>query len=189
MVISILCLISGVLTAANSVRVEKAPPESSWVSSVVSVEADEKREVKIELLSKYETFQLGKQIFGGKAGLAALGSGFSQKAPGATYDSLPDLDTKTPPSVITEHSHGGVSEIRTQIIELIDKPDLSDEMVENLEANLHFLINQKNEIVVLMVETDNDFVDQYLKSKLNYKKLLTDSVGVRYNLKVTIKNG
>ena len=78
--------------------------------------------------------------------------------------------------------------LRSQIEKLIDNPNLSNTGLQKEEALLHFFVNDKNEVVVLLVETENSFVDQFLKERLNYKKL-KEVTGGRYTLKITIKNG
>jgi hypothetical protein len=79
-------------------------------------------------------------------------------------------------------------DLRNQIVKLIEKPDLTNTAFNKEEALLHFMVNVKGEIVVLFVETENTFVDQYLKERLNYRRLKEVHSG-RYRLKVTIKNG
>jgi hypothetical protein len=173
MVISLIMVVSRVVSAA---------------SNSTSTKARETKDVSIDLLSEVETFQLGKKIFGGVKGLYSLGSGFVQTAPGAAEDQNPELDTRQPLAIENPLSLDADSELRNQLIKLIDKPNhLSSLGQENLEARLHVMINQRKEIVVLLVETDSDFVDQYLKSKLNYKKLSSATIGRRYTMKVTLK--
>jgi hypothetical protein len=188
MVISLLPLISGALSATNASIVGNTIFEKNNNSNSVSIEVIATKEVSIEVLSEVQTFQLGKQIFGGVEGLTSLGSGFVQTAPGATEDLNPKLNTKKPPTTGDCLSLDVDNEVRNQLIKLIDKPNLSSLGLENLEARLHVMINQRKEIVVLLVETDSDFVDQYLKSKLNYKKLSPGTIGGRYTMKVTLKN-
>jgi hypothetical protein len=78
--------------------------------------------------------------------------------------------------------------LRTQIIKLIEKPDLTLTDIEEEKALLHFMVNAKGEVVVLVVDTENNFIDQYLKERLNYKKLKGVATG-RYTMKVIIQNG
>ncbi|MBK8504428.1 MAG: hypothetical protein IPL46_20820 [Saprospiraceae bacterium] len=189
MMIALVSSIFGVSSAANSSMVEKAIFEGRQNSSRLASELIETKEVSITLLSEVETFQLGIKIFGGEKGLTAIGSGFAQTAPGATEDLNPDLDTKQPPAIECLLSFASDNDLRNQLIKLIEKPNLSSLEAKNLEAWLHVIINQRKELVVLLVETDNDFVDQYLKSKLNYKKLSPTTAAGRYTVKVTLKNG
>lgn len=189
MVISLAMLISGVVSATNSVMVGKELSNGSCVlyGSVMSSDSPKMNDVK--LLSEFETFELGLKIFGGEKGISGLGSGFSQTAPGATWDIHPSIDTKTPPqwqSVVD--LDGSTDEIRGQIIRLLGKPDLTSIKSLTTEAQLHFVVNQKNEIVVLTVDTDDQFIDTYLKSRLNYKVIPAGTAGVQYKMKVTLKN-
>lgn len=145
-------------------------------------------QVMIEILTKRETYELGKQLFGGEKGLAAIGSGFVQKAPGATRDPNPGLETQIPP-ISTSEQHLLGDDIRSELIKLITKPDFRRTNIEKTESLVHFTINQRNEVVVLVVDTDDLVVNQFLKSRLNYKKLSSAVVGKKYSVKVTINNG
>lgn len=80
-------------------------------------------------------------------------------------------------------------EVKSGIVKLIDHPNLSDVEFREAEAVLHFFVNAKSEIVVLVVETETPYVEQLLKQKLNYRKLNTEVLDQRYTLKVTIRNG
>ncbi|WP_299099512.1 hypothetical protein [uncultured Winogradskyella sp.] len=53
--------------------------------------------------------------------------------------------------------------------DLLEKPKFhieSDEVI-----NVYFFINKNNEIVVLSVETENSTLEDFVKSRLNYKKV------------------
>lgn len=65
-------------------------------------------------------------------------------------------------------------EIRQEIVKLVSTIDLSD-MKQNTErVSLQFIVNDKNEIIVLNVsETELDYT---IKNKLNYKRVKTDDV-------------
>lgn len=191
MVISFSMLISGVVSATNSAMVGKGLSNGSFVlySSAMSSDSPNLSLSDVKLLTEQETFELGLKIFGGEKGISGLGSGFSQTAPGATWDIHPSIDTKTPPQwkkVID--LDGTTDEIRGHIIRLLGKPDLTSIKSLKTEAQLHFVVNQKNEIVVLTVDTDSQFIDNYLKARLNYKMLPAGSAGVQYKMKVTLKN-
>ena len=187
MLIGLLLLTSGVVMA-NSVMVTGAPTKSETVCTELSAESAKTGEVLIEILSRLETYELGKKLFGGDKGLTALGSGFLQKAPGSTWDSNPELDTQTPPALANNPNLILEDEIRTEIIKLIHKPDLMTTNIDKAETYLHFTINQKHEIIVLTVDTEDTFMDQFFKSRLNYKKLSAAEIGGRYSVKVTITN-
>ena len=82
-----------------------------------------------------------------------------------------------------------VENLRSQIIEHIDNPDLSDAGFTKVEATLHFFINKESEIVVTYVDVEDKFVDQFLKHRLNYKQIKNNVLRGPYSMKVTIKNG
>lgn len=76
---------------------------------------------------------------------------------------------------------GGVT---TQIAELLKNP----EMVINhdIEATVTFTVNDKKELVVINVESNNENVDAFIKSRLNYKKLSTTITGEEWVVPVRI---
>ena len=66
------------------------------------------------------------------------------------------------------------TEIRQEIMDLVKSIDISD-IKENYERTyIQFIVNSKNEIVVVNVSS-SDF-EARIKSKLNYKKLKTKDV-------------
>jgi len=80
--------------------------------------------------------------------------------------------------------------LRKEIFELIDNPNLTYSGIQEAEGILHFTINKNNELVVLSVETETPFIEEYLKSRLNYYKLKAEIPRrEEYKLKITIKNG
>jgi hypothetical protein len=78
-------------------------------------------------------------------------------------------------------------DLRYQIIQLVEKPNLNYTDIDQTEADLHFVVNAKGEAVVLFVETKSDFMEAYLKRRLNYQKLKEVSAG-QYKIKIIIKS-
>ena len=62
-------------------------------------------------------------------------------------------------------------ELRTEIVDLIGSNYMDQIIADELEADVLFTVNSKKELIVLSVETDNDQLESYLKSRLNYKKV------------------
>lgn len=62
-------------------------------------------------------------------------------------------------------------EIRTKIVELLGKVDFSFD--KELKTTVDLMVNKKGEIVVLNVNSDNQNVEDYIKRKLNYKKVVS----------------
>lgn len=57
-----------------------------------------------------------------------------------------------------------------------------------LSANVTFIVNKNNEIVVLEVDTDQKEIEYYVKARLNYKKLTTNAKkGIHYFLPVKLE--
>lgn len=79
--------------------------------------------------------------------------------------------------------------VRTQITEYLENPDLSGTEIREAEATLHFIINKESELVVVYVDSQEAFVDRYLKERLNYKKLENNLLRGPYSMKIRIKNG
>ena len=79
------------------------------------------------------------------------------------------------------------SELREQIIDLLGDPDVafSDNAVE---AEVVFTLNDQSEIVIVSVNCENEFLDGYVKRKLNYKKVQVSAlnVGEIYHMPLTI---
>ncbi|KAB5486907.1 MULTISPECIES: hypothetical protein [Flagellimonas] len=61
-------------------------------------------------------------------------------------------------------------DLSSQIYEMLKQYPLELKS-DDLTAEVRFTINNKGELVVLSVETQNDFLENYVKSRLNYKKV------------------
>lgn len=77
--------------------------------------------------------------------------------------------------------------LREQIIEILETPNIEFES-KVIQANIFFTLNQKGEIVVLTIDTDNPLLESYIKSKLNYRRIqagmLTAGKEFQINFKV-----
>jgi len=82
-----------------------------------------------------------------------------------------------------------VKTLRTEIISLIKKPDLST--LENQEetVKLSFLVNSKKEVIVVDAGTKNEYLEGYIKEHLNYQEIKTDYVQLNkiYYIKLVFK--
>jgi hypothetical protein len=65
-------------------------------------------------------------------------------------------------------------EVRKEIVKLVSQIDVSDIESDYSRTYVQFIVNSKNEIVVVNV-SKSEF-GQRIKSKLNYKKLRTEDV-------------
>lgn len=66
----------------------------------------------------------------------------------------------------------GINDVlRDKIVKLLDKPDLSGEEGTRFHAEVEFIITRHNQVLVLAVYTNNAFLDEYIKEKLNYSKI------------------
>ena len=79
------------------------------------------------------------------------------------------------------------NEIRQEILDLVSDIDVSDMEGDYERVYVQFLVNAKNEIVVLNV-SDKDF-ESSIKAKLNYKKIESEETEKNqiYNIPVVFK--
>ncbi len=79
-------------------------------------------------------------------------------------------------------------ELRSEIIQLIKSPIL--EGLEEVDAKISFMISDDNEVIVLNVKTASNYIDGFVKKRLNYKTVNVDGLkkNKAYFLKVNFKN-
>ncbi|MBP2831760.1 hypothetical protein J8281_06120 [Aquimarina sp. U1-2] len=78
--------------------------------------------------------------------------------------------------------------IRDEVAKLLKNPQIDVEK-SDLTASIQFTLNKKGELVVLDVDSEKDLVIDYIKSRLNYKKVVVEKVKNTnriYTLSVTI---
>ncbi len=66
------------------------------------------------------------------------------------------------------------SQLRNEVAALLKSPEIKVERGE-ITADIEFTLNNNGEIVVLTVDSDKDPVINYIKSRLNYKKVRTEN--------------
>ena len=69
--------------------------------------------------------------------------------------------------------------------ELLKNPDLQFD--SDVSAIVELVINENNEMVVLNVDTTHETVENYIKYRLNYKKLSKEAIGNHRSFKVPVK--
>lgn len=79
--------------------------------------------------------------------------------------SVSAMATNTP---ITPNSEK--QQLRTEVLQYIQQSDLEE---VDTKARISFMVNSQNELVVLNVNTDNNYVERVMKSELNYKTVKT----------------
>ena len=79
--------------------------------------------------------------------------------------------------------------LATQIEELLEDNYLTEDLV-NLTAQVKFTLNEKDEIVVLSVDTEDERLESFVKSRLNYKKVDVDASkeGKMFTVPIRIKS-
>lgn len=81
-----------------------------------------------------------------------------------------------------------ISNLRSNIVQLVESPDLGEHGITKEEVKLKFYINKDQEIVVVDTGTDNLYLDSFLKNRLNYQKVKEKNLKPgMYNLKITFQ--
>ncbi|GAA3519537.1 hypothetical protein GCM10022393_37190 [Aquimarina addita] len=77
--------------------------------------------------------------------------------------------------------------LRNEIAVLLDNPLITIE-TPSTEAFIEFTLNNKNEIVILTVDSEKEGIEAYVKSRLNYKKVnLTGNSTYKKNFRISLK--
>jgi len=87
------------------------------------------------------------------------------------------------------NKYPNVKTLRTEIMALIKKPDLSTLDKQEETVKLSFLVNSNKEVVVIDANTGNEFLEDYIKENLNYQQIKTDYVQLNkiYHIKLVFK--
>lgn len=82
------------------------------------------------------------------------------------------------------------SSLVQEIKSLLKSPKFDFADNKETKAMVSFTINNKNEIVVISVDSKNELVEGFVKTRLNYKKLNNKSLlkGKIYKMPLKIKN-
>ncbi|WP_405606174.1 hypothetical protein [Polaribacter sp. Asnod1-A03] len=72
----------------------------------------------------------------------------------------------------TENDKPESKELRTEIVSFLGD-NISIELEKSSTAEVSFIINNNNEIVIISVDSDIKELNSFIKTKLNYKKLDT----------------
>ena len=88
-----------------------------------------------------------------------------------------------------DNNRNVLDKLRDRIVKLVEKPDLEALGVEFEQLKVQFMINDRNEIVVIDTNTSNSIIDQYVKDKLNYQDVRENNItsGI-YHVKITFQN-
>lgn len=74
--------------------------------------------------------------------------------------------------------------VKEEIESLLKKPNFK--LDKDTTAIVTFMVNKKNEILVINVDTKNKLIDRYIKNALNYKKLKTNTTKKLFKIPVKI---
>jgi hypothetical protein len=79
------------------------------------------------------------------------------------------------------------TDLKNKVVKLIDSPDLTDLDGDIFETEIEFIITSRNQLIVLGVTTSEEYLDTYIKEKLNYNKVRLRGVAYMqpYRIKVT----
>jgi len=80
--------------------------------------------------------------------------------------------------------------LHQQIVKLIGETINNKISGNDLKAEIVVTLNDKSELVVISVKSENSYVDSFVKSKLNYKKVTVKDLnpGELYRVPLTIVN-
>ncbi|MEO1030632.1 hypothetical protein [Winogradskyella sp.] len=76
------------------------------------------------------------------------------------------------------------NEVTETIGKLLKNPDF--QLSQDTKAIVQIAINQNDEMVVLSVETKSKAVEDYIKGRLNYKKVDTKEIGYSRSFKLPV---
>ena len=90
-------------------------------------------------------------------------------------------------SVNAKTAEKGPDAVKVEIEKLLKDHDL--ELKKDVVTNVLFTLNANNEVVVLLIDCKNEDVKNYIKTRLNYKKIKSsmDSEFDKVVMPVTIK--
>ncbi|MCB0572773.1 MAG: hypothetical protein KDC66_23555 [Phaeodactylibacter sp.] len=90
----------------------------------------------------------------------------------------------TPPAVQSN------TELRREVAKMIQAPELSKHGICEAQVYVCFTVDENNEIVVLDVVADNDYLKEYVAKSLNKQKIDTEGVEAyaKYGLKVAFRS-
>ncbi|MCB0553076.1 MAG: hypothetical protein KDD02_05945 [Phaeodactylibacter sp.] len=93
----------------------------------------------------------------------------------ATFANNPILDNK--------------GELRKAVAKMIQAPELSKFGITETQAFVHFTLNEDNEIIVLEVVADNEYIREYITESLDHRKVNAPGVEAftEYNIKVSFR--
>lgn len=82
------------------------------------------------------------------------------------------------------------SELRKAVAKMIEAPQLSRFGIAEAQVYVHFMVNENNEIVVLDVLTDNEYLKEFVANSLNKHKVNAQGVEplTKYSLKVAFRS-
>ncbi len=95
-------------------------------------------------------------------------------------------------SLASAHNHdpkksGDPQSIAKELQSMLKGPHMV--IYKDLKADVAFTVNKDNEVVVLSVDSDNEYIKEFVKERLNYKKLQSkvDQDLVEYKLPLRIQ--
>ena len=82
------------------------------------------------------------------------------------------------------------SELRKEVVKLIKTPELSKKGIVETHAFINFTVNEDNEIIVLHVVSDSEFIREYVMQSLNKRKINAAGLEAHteYNIKVAFRS-
>ena len=79
--------------------------------------------------------------------------------------------------------------VRKEVIKHVQNPDLWENNIREAVVHIRFVIDENHQLVVLDLKGDNQYVEDFVKERLNNRKLNTQNVpfNTPYNLKIVFE--
>ena len=66
--------------------------------------------------------------------------------------------------------------LRTELVKMIQNPNLKENGIVKAEIQLQFTIGEKGEINVLKVNSESEYLNDFVRTKLNNQKINIDNI-------------
>jgi hypothetical protein len=89
-----------------------------------------------------------------------------------------------------DQSLAAAKELRKEVSKLVQDPELAKYGIEEAEVSVHFTIDEDNRLVVLNVASDIPYLEEFIKQRLDLKKISVAGLEafVRYNVKISFES-
>lgn len=89
-------------------------------------------------------------------------------------------------ALASNESEKAFENLRKEIVQLVQKPELNINGIKEGEVQVRFMLNERHEVVLLSVSTDNIYLKNFIKERLDKKKIETSNIAPMMKYKITI---